>query len=96
TGATARAAGRAARARGAARVVLAVPVAPEDVEARMKPVFDEVITVLRPAQFWAVGAHYVDFRQTSDEEVARILAEAGRTAARGADSGDGPGAADAR
>ncbi|WP_166869392.1 phosphoribosyltransferase [Salinibacterium sp. ZJ70] len=73
TGATMQAACLAARARGAARVVAAVPVAAADAMRRITAA-DEVVAVLQPRDFWAVGAHYIDFRQTSDEEVERLLA----------------------
>ncbi|HJQ41536.1 MAG TPA: phosphoribosyltransferase family protein [Jatrophihabitantaceae bacterium] len=74
TGATARVACHVARAHGAARVVLAVPVA----AARVAKGFvdaDEVVVVDTPPHFRAVGLHYADFRPTTDEEAARLLAE---------------------
>ncbi|MFB7843058.1 phosphoribosyltransferase [Microbacterium sp. NPDC056052] len=77
TGATVRAACAIARARGAARVVVAVPVAPpealEELRAGPDPDADEVVCLEAPEDFMAVGMHYVDFRQTPDEEVVRIL-----------------------
>lgn len=80
TGATVRAACAIARARGAARVVVAVPVAPPEVLADLRagpdPDADEVVCLEAPAGFMAVGMHYVDFRQTPDEEVIRLLAVA--------------------
>jgi putative phosphoribosyl transferase len=72
TGATAEAACRALRARGAATIVLAVPVAP----ARWEPAPDVVDTYVCPhrmPEFWAVGAFYADFTQTEDAEVAALL-----------------------
>ena len=78
TGATMRAACAIARARGSARVVVAVPVAPpealEELTAGDPPAADEIVCLLAPADFMAVGMHYVDFRQTPDEEVVRLLA----------------------
>lgn len=75
TGATARAALRALGDQGAARLLLAVPVAaPESL-----PTFtdaDEVVTLLAPANFVAVGRWYDDFSQLSDEDVRRALAQA--------------------
>lgn len=79
TGATARVACRVARARGAARIVLAVPVGAADALATI-PEADEVVAVSAPRNFMAVGMHYVDFRQTDDAEVTRILDEAHRGA----------------
>lgn len=74
TGSTIRAACQVARARGAARVVIAVPVAPFGWEQRMRDVADELICVASPRRFGAIGAFYRDFRQTSDEEVTSLLA----------------------
>ncbi|WP_344371912.1 phosphoribosyltransferase [Agromyces tropicus] len=95
TGATAEAACRVARARGAARVVLAVPVAPKDAAARV-PSADEVVAVEVPDWFMAVGQAYADFRQTSDEEVVALLEHArDRTGDRGAPrAGTDPGSAE--
>ncbi|WP_243229603.1 phosphoribosyltransferase [Microbacterium sp. CIAB417] len=74
TGATARAGCAIARARGARRVVLAVPVAPQDAVAHV-PEADEVVCLITPEAFMAVGMHYVDFAQVSDGEVVRLLEE---------------------
>ncbi|MEU9040381.1 MULTISPECIES: phosphoribosyltransferase family protein [unclassified Kitasatospora] len=76
TGSTARAACRIVRARGAARVVLAVPVAPRDWTERLEEVADELVCVDTPSPFFAIGEFYADFSQTEDEEVLRLLAEA--------------------
>jgi putative phosphoribosyl transferase len=73
TGSTARAACRVARARGAGRVVLAVPVAPDGVAARMRPDADDVVCLYEPLDFGGVGRFYRDFSQTSDEEVTALL-----------------------
>lgn len=77
TGATARAACRAARLHGAGRVVLAVPVAPTDWVRRMGDAADEYVCVDTPACFGAVGEFYDDFSQTTDDEVVRCLRIAG-------------------
>lgn len=74
TGSTIRAAGQVARAKGAARVVIAVPVAPFGWERRMSDVADELLCVSSPRRFGAIGAFYRDFRQTSDDEVTSLLA----------------------
>ncbi|MFF2277324.1 phosphoribosyltransferase [Agromyces sp. NPDC058126] len=78
TGATMRVACRVAHARGAARLIVATPVgAPESLaEIAAMPEVDEVICLLAPPGFMAVGMHYLDFRQTEDAEVARMLAAA--------------------
>ena len=73
-GATARAGCAIARARGAAQVVLAVPVAPPDAAAHV-PEADEVICVLTPESLMSVGMHYIDFAQVTDEEVVEQLRE---------------------
>lgn len=67
-----------ARNRGAARVVCAVPVAPADYLERFRAVCDRLV-VLTPASEWqfAVGRHYLDFREVTDEEVRAALAAEG-------------------
>lgn len=77
TGATARAACRAVRGLGAARVVVAVPVAAPSAVHRLQAEADEVVCLSSPEGFHAVGSSYVDFGQTGDEEVVRLLREAG-------------------
>ncbi|MCX5305985.1 MULTISPECIES: phosphoribosyltransferase family protein [Streptomyces] len=76
TGATAAAACEVVRAQGAARVVLAVPVAPPDAVARLGAAADEVVCLATPHAFRAVGEWYQDFSQTPDEEVVLLLARA--------------------
>lgn len=73
TGATASAACQVVRAQGAARVVLAVPVAPADTVAWLGTQVDEVVCLSTPVLFSAVGEWYRDFSQTSDEEVISLL-----------------------
>ena len=73
TGSTARVACMAARARGAARVILAVPVGPAEAVASLRDVADEVVCLDMPGDFIAVGAHYGDFSQVSDDEVRAYL-----------------------
>ncbi len=75
TGSTARAAIEVARRRGAAEVVLAVPVAPDSTVAELRHIADQVICLQTPRWFGSVGSYYDDFEQTSDEEVARLLDE---------------------
>lgn len=76
TGSTARAACEVARAHGAGRVVLAVPVAPRGWEERIDRAADECIALDTPEPFWAIGQFYGDFSQTSDDEVVDCLARA--------------------
>ena len=73
TGATARAAARAARQRGALRVVLAAPVIAAASEAELRSEFDELVAVDFPEPFVAVGLWYERFAQVSDEEVMGCL-----------------------
>ena len=81
TGTTVRAALKALRRRGAARLVLAVPVAPHDTLLALQREVDRVICLSEPDPFRAIGLHYVDFHQVSDEEVLAALAAAPGAAA---------------
>ncbi|SEF10423.1 Predicted phosphoribosyltransferase [Streptomyces sp. 2112.3] len=76
TGATAAAACEVVRAQGAARVVLAVPVAPPDAAERLRGSTDEFVCLSTPFAFSAVGEWYQDFSQTPDDEVVSLLAQA--------------------
>ena len=73
TGGTAIAAVRWAKAQGASRVVLAIPVAPRDAVERLSGEADEVVCLASPEPFYAVGQWYGDFPQTRDEQVIRLL-----------------------
>lgn len=75
TGGTVRAAVKGLKQSGARRVVLAVPVAPADTLRELKTLCDEVVCLITPEPFYAVGAHYRDFDQTTDEEVIHLLGE---------------------
>jgi putative phosphoribosyl transferase len=77
TGSTARVACEVARRLGAAKVVLAVPVAPAATLQSM-PGVDEVVCVAMPRRFRAVGCHYRDFSPTSDDDVMALLEAARR------------------
>ncbi len=79
TGATAWAACQVARQSGAARTVLAVPVAAADSLARFDQA-DEVVSVAAPRPFGSVGRFYRDFAPTRDDDVVAIL-EAAATSA---------------
>jgi putative phosphoribosyl transferase len=93
TGSTARAACQIARAHGAARVVLAVPVAPPGWEAGFSGEADELVCVDIPPWFEAIGQFYGDFSQVSDEEVIACLERAAAPAqASTAPAGDPPAA----
>jgi putative phosphoribosyl transferase len=81
TGSTARAACQVARAQGAARVVLAVPVAPPESVTLLGKDADEVVCLETPDAFSAIGEWYADFSQTRDDEVVDLLHRAGLRAA---------------
>lgn len=76
TGSTVRIALRALRTAGAGKIVLAVPVAPADAIATLRPECDDIICLSTPPYFRAVGFHYADFSQTSDHDVVALLQEA--------------------
>jgi putative phosphoribosyl transferase len=81
TGASARAALRALRRLSPRRVVLAVPVGPAEAIASLRVEADEVVCLLTPRRFYAVGEHYRRFEQTADEEVVDLLDRARRVRA---------------
>ncbi|MEU8530412.1 MULTISPECIES: phosphoribosyltransferase family protein [Streptomyces] len=92
TGATALAACQVVRARGAARIVLAVPVAPGGWRAeRVGSNADDTVCVHEPVFFRAIGQFYADFSQTPDEEVIACLDR--NRAAYGSGDGSADGAA---
>jgi putative phosphoribosyl transferase len=76
TGATMRAAVKALRQSGAAKIVVAVPVGPPDTCRELEGEADETICLSTPEFFQAVGQYYEDFSQTSDEDVRELLATA--------------------
>jgi putative phosphoribosyl transferase len=73
TGSTARAACQVARAQGAKRVVLAVPVGDSEVIESLRGDADEVICLEEPRLFYAVGQWYENFSQVGDEAVIALL-----------------------
>ncbi|HWU47473.1 MAG TPA: phosphoribosyltransferase family protein [Humibacter sp.] len=73
TGATIRAACVVVRARGARRVIAAVPVSPPDWHPTPGVDADELITLATPTHFFAIGQWYSDFTQTADDEVRAAL-----------------------
>ncbi|MGH9138635.1 MAG: phosphoribosyltransferase [Acidimicrobiales bacterium] len=75
TGVTAESALGALRQHRPRRLVLAVPVTARDTAARLAHLADDVVWVAAPHDFFAVGAWYDDFTQTSDDEVLEFLAE---------------------
>jgi putative phosphoribosyl transferase len=79
TGATARVAVEVARARGAKRIIIAVPVSAPEAAAELGRLADEVISLQVPTQFQAVGEWYEDFNQTTDDEVTSLLRKSSNT-----------------
>ena len=73
TGVTARAALRAVRSRGAARTVLAVPVAAAAAVSDIEKETGEVVTLVTPRRFRSVGEWYADFGQMADDDVLALL-----------------------
>src|SRR6266513_3840468 len=76
TGATMRAAVKALRQRGVAKIVVAVPVGPPDTCRELEEQADETICLSTPPFFQAVGQYYEDFSQTSDDDVRELLSSA--------------------
>jgi predicted phosphoribosyltransferase len=76
TGASMRAALEAIRALEPRRVVVAVPVAPEETCRGLAAFVDDVECLWKPAPFGAVGLWYEEFAQTTDDEVRHLLREA--------------------
>lgn len=81
TGATIRAAIRAARQLGSSAVVVATPVIARDSLDMLRGEADEVFTVLAPEWLSAIGEFYEDFSQTGDAQVESLLAAAARETA---------------
>ena len=73
TGSSMRAAIQALRRLGPARIVVAVPAAPESTCQELAAEVDEVVCATTPSPFFAVGQHYWDFSQTTDDEVRDLL-----------------------
>lgn len=73
TGATIRATIKAIQAQEPAELILAVPVGPKDTVERLRREVDQLFCLHAPEIFWAVGAFYNVFDQTSDEEVKALL-----------------------
>ena len=87
TGSTVRTALLAIGRAGAAKIVLAVPVAPEGALEELREGVDEIICLSTPSPFLAVGAYYAEFGQLADADVISLLEERHRRRAR---SGDRP------
>jgi putative phosphoribosyl transferase len=84
TGSSMRAAIQALRQLKPARLVVAVPVAPQATCSRLKRDVDELVCVQTPKYFYAIGQFYEDFSQVDDEEVSALLAPAAEPALQSA------------
>mgnify|MGYP001147206296 CR=1 FL=1 len=73
TGATTLVTIRALKKQPLAKLILAIPVGPPDTIAKLSKEVDQVVCLSTPEPFWAVGAFYLVFDQTSDEEVTQLL-----------------------
>jgi putative phosphoribosyl transferase len=78
TGSTMRAAVAALRQQQPARVIVAVPIAAPETCAELRAEVEEIVCAVTPEPFYAVGAWYEDFAQTTDREVQELLARAAR------------------
>jgi putative phosphoribosyl transferase len=73
TGSTMKAAVQAVRARGPAKIIVAVPVGSPDTCHEFADIADQIVCARAPEYFTAVGQWYRDFSQTTDEEVRELL-----------------------
>jgi len=76
TGSTIRAAAQALRQQQPARIVVAVPVSAPETCDEYRIGVDEIICAVTPETFFGVGMWYLDFSQTTDEEVRDLLERA--------------------
>lgn len=73
TGETVKAAIKYLKKKGAAKIMLAVPVAPPDTVVELAFLVDKIVVLETPSHFFAVGQAYQDFPQVSDREVLQLL-----------------------
>jgi putative phosphoribosyl transferase len=73
TGATTLATIKAIKSQEPAQLILAIPVGPRDSIESLRQEVDQLVCLHAPEVFWAVGAFYNVFDQTSDEEVKALL-----------------------
>jgi putative phosphoribosyl transferase len=83
TGSTMRAAARAVRHQQPARLIVAAPVASQAATNELRSEVDELVVLLTPREFTAVGQWYQNFEQTTDQEVTVLLAAARRQRSAG-------------
>ena len=75
TGFTIQAAIKSIKTHNAKKIILAVPVSPQDTISLLEKIVDQVLCLLIPDEFYAVGLHYKNFEQTTDDEVINIVHE---------------------
>jgi len=90
TGSSMRAAIQALSRRGPARIVVAVPAAPESTCRELEAEVDEVVCATTPSPFFAVGQAYWDFSQTTDDEVRELLRATATPSSAGAETQRSP------
>jgi predicted phosphoribosyltransferase len=73
TGSTMMAALQAVKTQNPREVIVAVPVASPDRLAEVRRWCDDVVCLLTPEEFWAIGQFYEDFTQVEDDEVVKLL-----------------------
>jgi len=76
TGASMRTAIRSLKRHSPTQIVVAIPTAPAETCADLRREVDEVVCVMTPEPFWSIGSWYLDFAQTSDQEVIDLLEKA--------------------
>lgn len=76
TGTTVKVAVRALKRRSPRQIVIALPAAPPDAVAELSAEADLVICLEQPGHFRALGYHYLDFPQLSDDEVIAVMEDA--------------------
>jgi len=80
TGSTAKAAIKLIRSKSPEKLIIALPVGPENTIALLREMVDEVICLDSPANFYAVGQVYEDFEQVTDNEVMEVISSLNRSA----------------
>lgn len=73
TSATIRAAISVIKPHHPAKLVIAVPVAPQEICKQLQTEVDEVVCLMTPEPFYAIGLWYEDFSQLTDAEVRALL-----------------------
>lgn len=76
TGATMIAALQGVKAQNPREVIVAVPVASPDRLEEVRPWCDDIVCLLSPVEFWAIGQFYEDFTQVEDAQVVELLRQA--------------------